>query len=136
METKPVSTVTVESGKGAGYAQTVRAGEHVVRADEPTSRGGTDTGGTPFDLMVGALGACTAITLKMYAERKDWELGEIQVELNYFRDGESQRIERAIHCSGAVDLKEEQRARLLEISNKTPVTRTLMAGISIRTQLV
>lgn len=135
MKIKAASTVTVESIQGSGYAQKVNAGEHVLNADEPIDRGGTDTGPTPTDLMVASLGSCTAITLQMYARRKEWDLGRVHVELSLYSDGDTQRIERTIHCSGAANLTEEQRSRLLDISNKTPVTKTLLSGISIRTQL-
>jgi putative redox protein len=116
-----------------GYAQKVTTAGHELAADEPAKRGGTNTGPSPFELMLASLGACTAITFRMYAERKQWNLGGIQVKLRLLKDGESQRIERAIHLSGALDA--EQQAKLLEIADKTPVTRALAPGVPIQTTL-
>src|SRR6266699_679503 len=72
----------------AGYATAVRAGRHPLNADEPASRGGTDTGPSPYELLLAGLGACTAITLRMYAERKGWQLETIHVDLELHKDDE------------------------------------------------
>src|SRR5947208_11994787 len=98
----------------AGYAQTVTASQHQFASDEPVKRGGADTGPSPFELLLAALGACTAITLRMYSERKQWNLGSIDIKLRLLKDAESQRIERTIHVSGALDA--EQKLKLLEIA--------------------
>jgi putative redox protein len=118
-----------------GYAQEIRAGRHRLTSDEPIAAGGTDTGASPYALVLSGLGSCTSITLRMYAERKGWELGNVHVDLRLFRDHESGavRITRTIQVSGA--LSEEQRARLAEIAEKTPVTKTLRAGATIETKL-
>jgi putative redox protein len=116
-----------------GYGQTIRAGRHQLRADEPASGGGTDTGPNPYGLLLAALGACTSITLRMYAQRKGWELGTIRVELDHEKDGEAERIVREIHFSAP--LSEEQRRKLSEIAEKTPVTKTLRRGAEIVTTL-
>ena len=132
MTDTPVVTVTVE-GK-TGYAQIIRSGQHAWTSDEPVSRGGTDTGPNPTALLLSALGACTAITLRMYAERKSWDLGIIRVRCAIFRrKDERPRIERELTV--AASLTEEQRAKLLEIAGKTPVTKIVMDGAEIATKL-
>ncbi len=116
-----------------GYAQRiVTTTGHEVAADEPERRGGTNTGPAPFDLMLGSLGACTAITLRMYGDRKAWKLGTIDVQLRLLKEGDGPlRIERKISISEA--MSEEQQAKLLEIADKTPVTKALAAGVPIHT---
>jgi putative redox protein len=116
-----------------GYAQKIRAGHHGLTADEPTHAGGTDTGPSPYGLVLSGLGACTSITLRMYAERKGWDLGTIQLELRMFKDADAkERIERTVRL-GNPALTAEQRAKLAEIAEKTPVTRTLRSGVPIAT---
>jgi putative redox protein len=131
MVTMILASVTV-SGE-AGYAQKITASNHEFASDEPVRRGGTDTGPPPFDLLLGSLGACTAITLRMYAERKQWNLGAMEIRLRLLKEGEVPHIERVIQLDGALD--EAQHARLLEIADKTPVTKVLATGISIHTTL-
>jgi putative redox protein len=126
-----IAHVVAESA--AGYAQKIRAGRHEWTADESKERGGTNTGPTPYSLLLGALGACTSITLRMYAERKGWELGEVRVDLNLFKEGEADRIERQITFSAP--LSEEQLARLAEVAAKTPVTKTIRQGAAIQTSV-
>ena len=115
------------------YSVNIRAGYHDLVGDEPVSAGGGDKGPPPFALVLAGLAACTAITLRMYAERKNWPLSGLGLELQYFRDGESFRIERALHVEG--DLDNEQRARLADIAERTPVTLALKAGATINTTL-
>ena len=131
MLTTILASATVDGE--SGYAQRVTMGGHEMAADEPVKRGGTNTGPSPFELMLASLGACTAITFRMYAERKQWNLGSVQVKLRLLKDGEAQRIERTIHVSNALDA--EQQAKLLEIADKTPVTKALAPGIPIQTTL-
>jgi len=122
------ATVTGENG----YAQKITAAGHQYTSDEPEKRGGTNTGAPPFDLMLASLGACTAITLRMYTERKQWALGTINVKLRLLQDTDGPlRIERTISVSQAID--PEQQAKLLEIADKTPVTRVMSPGIGIQT---
>jgi putative redox protein len=116
----------------APYAVKIRAGHHALVADEPAGAGGGDAGPSPFGLLLSSLGACTAITLRMYAERKKWPLAGIQVRLAYRWEGEAPRIDRALSLEG---LDTEQRTRCAEIAEKTPVTRALKRGITITTTL-
>jgi putative redox protein len=116
----------------SGYAQQIKTTTHEFKSDEPEKRGGTNTGPSPFELMLSSLGACTAITLRMYADRKQWALGVIDVKLRLLKDGEEPlRIERKISLTENVDA--EQKAKLLEIADKTPVTRALAPGVPIQT---
>jgi uncharacterized OsmC-like protein len=145
MEKGEVRSVVVR-GSADGFAQVIHAGGHRFAADEPASAGGTDTGPSPYDLLLAALGACTSMTVAMYARRKAWPLEEVTVHLRHSKiyaadcaecetkEGMLDRIERDIHFTGP--LTEEQRSRLLEISNKCPVHRTLTSEIEIDTRVV
>ena len=115
------------------YATRIRAGHHDLIADEGPALGGQDAGPAPYELLVAALGACTAITLKMYAERKDWPLEELHVDLFFHIEDGKQRIERTLRVTG--DLNETQRARLADIAERTPVTLTLKGGLEIKTEM-
>ena len=110
MEDGMTSIAEVSMECAAGYAQAIQVGAHHLTADEPKSNGGTDTGPGPYALLLSALGACTAITLRMYADRKGWALGEIHVRLSMLkaRDGR-ERIERVI--TFGAPLSDDQRAR-------------------------
>jgi putative redox protein len=133
-------------GSAAGFAQEIHAGRHRIHADEPLSAGGTDTGASPYDLLLAALGACTSMTVGMYARRKAWPLQEVTVYLRHSkihakdcadcetREGLLDRIERDIHFDGP--LSDEQRSKLIEIANKCPVHRTLTSEINIQTREV
>jgi putative redox protein len=102
-----------------------------LRGDEPTDHGGADTGPPPFGLLLSGLGACTAITLRMYAERKSWPLTGVDVKLTYIvKDRNTRWIDRVITAHGVDD---DQRAKLAEIAEKTPVTKAVRAGTEIRT---
>ena len=138
------SQVVVRTGREHYHTEVVASG-HRLTVDEPESVGGTDRGGTPYDLMLGALGSCTSITLRMYADRKSWPLEEIVVRLNHAKvhashcetcettEGKVDRIERDITLIGG--LSGAQRARLLEIANRCPVHRTLHSEILVETRL-
>ncbi len=125
------------------FLRGLHGGGHFLKADEPKQYGGSEQGPTPYDLLLMALGACTSMTMRMYANRKKLPLDDIGVRLEHARvhaedcvDCESgiERITR--HISLAGDLDEEQRARLLEIADKCPVHRTLESELRIETQLV
>ncbi|QSQ13023.1 OsmC family protein [Myxococcus landrumensis] len=129
-DTTLLAAAVVESQDG--YAQAIRTGKHHFQSDEPSSLGGTDQGPAPYQLLMGSLGACTAITLKMYAARKGWDLGPLTVKLKLFREKDhTERVERVLSCGPSVS--EEQRARLLDIAAKTPVTLTLSRALRIET---
>jgi uncharacterized OsmC-like protein/alpha-beta hydrolase superfamily lysophospholipase len=144
-DTERVPGVRVmEAGHGK-FAQDVIAGRHRLRADEPESAGGMDTGPSPYELLAAALGACTAMTIRMYADHKKIPLEHVTVDLAHdkihaadcaeceTREGRIDRIERVITIEG--DLDPEQRTKLLAIANKCPVHRTLHAEVYIPTRL-
>lgn len=130
------SVVVGENGQGR-YQQSVRIGEHRLIADEPTSVGGEDAGPAPFDFLLTALGACTSMTLRMYAERKGLKLSRVDVELSHEKievDGAVRdRISRRIILEG--ELSAAERQRLLEIANKCPLHRSLSQPILIDSKL-
>lgn len=130
--------VTVsESGNGP-YGEFITAGHHVFGADESETVGGRDTGPDPYEILLSALGACTAMTLRMYATRHEWPVEHIEVRLRHVRravgqDGPHDRFERVIELKG--NLSDEQRARLLEIADRCPVSQTLQRPSEIATSL-
>jgi putative redox protein len=136
----------VVRGNAAGFSQSIRAGLHELASDEPLDQGGAGTGPSPYELLAAALGACTSMTLGMYARRKQWPLDDVQVRLRHSRiyaedcadcdtkEGMLDRIDRDIELTG--NLTPEQRARLLEIADQCPVHRTLTRGMQIHTRLV
>lgn len=133
-------------GDTAGFAQEIVAGRHRLTADEPIEVGGGDTGPSPYDLLLAALGSCTSMTVSLYARSKKWPLESVTVNLSHSKIhavdcaecetkvGKIDRIEREIHFVGALD--EQQRKKLLEIADKCPVHRTLKSEIDIRTQMI
>jgi putative redox protein len=135
----------VVASTGQGYRTEIQAGTHRLLADEPRSVGGTDTGPDPYALLLAGLGACTSITLRMYADHKQWPLENIDVHLSHrkihARDceacesdtGKIDLIERELELSGPLDTS--QRERLLEIANKCPVHRTLRSETLVETRL-
>jgi putative redox protein len=116
------------------YRQTVRCGRHELLADERPARGGADAGPMPFEYLLAGLGACTSITLRMYAERKGWEIGAVGVSLSLRQAKEGTRsIDRRVTLAAA--LSAEQREKLADICEKTPVTLAVKSGLSVRTTL-
>ncbi len=113
------------------YATTIEVAGRTITADEPPANGGQDAGLAPYDLLTSSLAACTAITLRMYAERKGWPLTGADVAIHFYREEAKEIIERTITLHG--DLTDEQKARLGDISERTPVTKTLKAGLEINT---
>jgi putative redox protein len=140
-----MATVIVR-GSATGLVQEIETGRHRLVADEPVEAGGTDTGPSPYELLLAALGACTSMTLSMYAQRKHWPLERVTVRLRHdkihakdcaeceTKEGMLDRIEREISLTGP--LEAEQRERLLAIANRCPVHRTLVSEVDIRTRLV
>lgn len=132
------SPVTVAENHLSAYAQTITAGTHQITADEPLTMGGQDSGPAPFDLLLASLGACTSMTLRMYAERKNLALRHVAVQLQHEKievDGKTRdRITRHITLEG--DLSPEQRQRMLEIANKCPVHKALSQPMLIESNLI
>ena len=116
---------------GGKFSQNIEVGGHAIRADEETSKGGDDSGAAPHELLLSALGACTAMTVKVYAERKAWPLRHVRVKLNGGTGESGFVISRQLILEG--DLDAEQRQRLLDIADKCPVHKTLSGKIDIRT---
>jgi putative redox protein len=120
------------TGAGAGLAQSISVGSHAVRADEPVDIGGGDSGPTPHELLLSALGACTAITLRLYAARKGWPLTDVTVRVTGRHEDSRFVIDHELTLVG--DLDAEQRARLMAIASRCPVHRTLTGTIAIETR--
>jgi len=129
------SSVRVSSA-GANFATEIVAGNHRLIADEPVAAGGGDTGPAPKEILLSALGACTAITLRMYAQRKQWPLAEVAVELSFGEGSTNDAtiIEREVRLVGELD--EDQRQRLLQIANSCPLHKILTGSVQIPTTLV
>lgn len=129
----------------SGLTQEITSGSHRTRADEPVEAGGAGLGPSPYELLLAALGACTSMTLRLYARRKGWELERIVVRLRHYRvhaedcaDCETKpalidRIDREIELGG--QLNDDQKARLMAIAERCPVHRTLVSGTDIRTSI-
>jgi putative redox protein len=115
------------------YATTIVTAHHTLTSDEGPALGGKDASPASYDLLVASLGACTTITLRMYAERKQWPVEAVHVDIHFVKDGDSQFIERVLHIEGKVD--QDQKKRMAAIAEKTPVTLTLKRGLEIRTTL-
>ncbi len=140
---QPAGEVVVETKEGK-FAQWVTAGGHHWVADEPRNIGGDNTGPSPYDMLLGALGACTTMTLQMYARRKGWPLERVKVHLTHERlyaedcaeceatEGKVERITRTIGLEGPLD--DQQRARIMEIADRCPVHRTLEGRPTIVTK--
>ena len=140
-----LTTVDVEETLSGRYLNSLRAGRHAWTADEPAAVGGNDAGPGPYELLLMALGACTSMTLRMYAERKQLPLQRVRVRLAHrkihaqdcadcaTKEGLLDEITREIVLEG--ELSEEQREKLLEIANRCPVHRTLTSEIKVRSKL-
>lgn len=138
------TVIVTETGRSR-FQQDIRIGRHVLTADEPVSAGGEDTGPSPYDYLLAGLGACTNMTLRMYAQHKDIPLDKSSVSLRHekihasdcedceTREGKIDQIQRVIQLDG--ELTEAHRVRLLEIAEKCPVHRTLHSEIRIKSSL-
>jgi uncharacterized OsmC-like protein len=141
-DTAPGTVIVRETRRGM-FQQEIVSGPHSLVADEPANVGGLDSGPGPYELLLAALGACTSMTLRLYADRKKLPLARVQVRLRHSRiyatdcaecetkEGMLDRIERVIMLEGELDAA--QRARLMDIADKCPVHRTLKSEIDIRT---
>jgi putative redox protein len=133
-------------GTAAGFAQTIQIGSHHVEADEPVSFGGTESGPSPYDLLLAALGSCTSMTIGFYARKRRWPLENITVSLRHSRihaadceecetkEGKIDRIELDVQLAGS--LTAEQRAKLMVIAERCPVHQTLTSEINIKTRAI
>lgn len=118
---------------GPNYTQWIATAGFELTADEPVSAGGRNQGPGPYNLLLASLGACTSITLKMYADRKGWTIGALKVSLTLSKDADGNTfIDRTLDSNASLD--QEQWLKLIEIASKTPVTKTLLAGAKITTR--
>jgi putative redox protein len=141
-QTEPAHVIVY--GSVAGFAQKVQIGPHHLEADEPVSLGGTDTGPSPYDLLMASLGTCTSMTIGLYARKNRWPLENITISLRHSKiyavdcdtcetkEGRLDRIERDIHLTGS--LTDQQRAKLMAIADRCPVHQTLTSEINIKTR--
>lgn len=138
---------TITADLTTGFAVELRAGDHVWYADEPTDLGGTDTGPNPYELLLSAVGACTAITVSMYCQRKGWNLHSVsaryELDKVHAKDcedcdddakGKIDRVRSEIFIEG--DFDDEQRARLAEVAQRCPVHKTIDNGVTFTTETV
>ncbi|MDI1429968.1 OsmC family protein [Polyangium sorediatum] len=125
--------VTVKTAEGK-FGQSIHVGPHELTGDELPEVGGDDRGPDPFEFVLAGLGACTSMTIKVYADRKAWPLASVEVEVTGEKRDGSFLARRSIRLVG--DLTEEQRARLLDIANKCPVHKMLTGKIEIESSLV
>ena len=136
----------VVQGDANGFAQKVQVGSYNLATDEPVSYGGTDSGPSPYDLILAALGSCTSMTIGLYARKRSWPVEKISVSLWHSKihaqdcddcetkEGRIDRIEMEIHLDGS--LTDEQRATLMEVAGKCPIHQTLTHEINIKTRAV
>jgi len=145
MQETKATFVEVEEALTGRFINSLRAGRHTFTADEPPAAGGSDAGPGPYEYLLMALGACTSMTLRMYAEIKKMPLARVRVRLSHrkihavdcadcaTKEGKVDEIVREIVLEG--DLTQQQRDRLLEIANRCPVHRTLTSEIKVRSRL-
>jgi putative redox protein len=141
---KPTMSVVTVQGDASNFAQRIKTGPYELHVDESLEVGGTATGPSPYDLLLAALGACTSMTISLYARRKNWPLQQVLIELTHSkvhaadcrdcitREGFLDQIDKKVYLEG--DLTAEQHARLLEIGNKCPVHRTLLSEVVIHSE--
>jgi putative redox protein len=141
---KPTMSVVTVQGDASSFAQRIKTGPYELYVDEPWEVGGTATGPSPYDLLLAALGACTSMTISLYARRKNWPLRQVFIKLTHSKvhaadcrdcitqEGFLDQIDKKVYLEG--DLTAEQHARLLEIGNKCPVHRTLLSEVVIHSE--
>jgi putative redox protein len=115
------------------YQTQVTNGKHTIIADEPPAVGGSDTGLSPFELLLSSLGSCTAITLRMYANRKQWKISKIDVDLELFKVEGGTLINRSLRFEG--ELTDEQKKRMEQIADLCPVHKMLVGNMMIETTI-
>jgi putative redox protein len=126
--------VVVGDTQGPAYRQDIRVDGHALVADEPLLLGGADAGPTPSGYLLAALGSCTSITLRIYAEKKGWSIGTVTVTLDLLPKTDRMQIRRAVALSGP--LSEAQRLRLAEVCERTPVTLVVKNGVRVDTTVL
>ncbi len=125
-------TKVIAVNEKSRFKTVLKARHHEWTTDEPPEQDGTDLGPTPSELLCGSLASCTAITMRMYADRKEWEVSRIEVSVSYEVDDEEEfltRMVKTIKCEG--DLDEKQRNRLHQIGSKCPIEKILTHPITI-----
>jgi len=133
MSDQSITTVTIGTDD---FRTTVKSRGHEFYLDEPGELGGKDTAPTPYELLLGSLGACKAITVRMYANRKGWDLQQVRLDLEHSRlngRGNPEQIDISISFEG--DLDEDQKNRLKEIANKCPVQKTITGELRVNSIL-
>jgi putative redox protein len=128
-------TINAHIGKEK-YQATIKTATNLLVADEPEENGGNDFGFSPSELLAASLGACTSITLRMYADRKGWDMTDVNVEVSFTRDPEKNRstFTRKINFTG--NLTDEQKERLMKIADSCPTHKALTNPITVNTELL
>jgi putative redox protein len=121
----------VSARRRKGLAHSLTVGRHTLIADEPADKGGTDTGPSPSQLLALSLASCTAVTIELYAGRKGWDLGEVEVEVDYDLHPKEGPAHYEVALKLPAALSDEQVERLLEIAHKCPVHRALTGQVVI-----
>jgi putative redox protein len=121
----------VSAKRRKGYAHSLTVGRHTLIADEPRDKGGTDTGPTPTQLLALSLASCTAVTIEMYADRKGWDIGAVEVLVDYKLEPRGSRARYEVVIRLPDELSKEQVERLVQIAHKCPVHRTLKGDVEI-----
>jgi putative redox protein len=126
--------VKVSARRRKGFAHSLTAGKHTLIADEPPDHGGADTGPSPSQLLALSLASCTAITVEMYAQRKEWDVGDVEVDVDYELDPRgTSRFEVVVQVPG--DVSEEQMDKLKAIAGRCPVHRVLLGDVEIKDEV-
>lgn len=128
---KRITAHVEETGESA-YAVSISVSGHTIKGDEPVSFGGSDLGPAPYDLLLAALGECTAMTVRWYALQQKWPLTKVEVRLSHQKVDKVDTFEKEVIVHGE-QLSPEQRRKLVEVAAKCPVQRTLLSDMVIRT---